>query len=540
MTHPGIGAWPATRRLRTPDKTALIFGDDTYTYREFADAADRIAAVLAIKGIGKGDAVAYIGENSPAFLQTLFGAAQLGAVFVPINTRLAPPEVAHVLTDSGARAVIHDPELYDKIASGVEAAGIAHVIPTGDGDDEEPGLRRLMRVPKGGHLDVPVAPEDPAAILYTSGTTGKAKGAVLTHANLTWVSLNCVVDYDLVSSDVALLISPLFHAAALGMGALPIILKGGTIVLEKGFDPGRALALIQRHGITMLSGVPTTYQLMADHPDWAGTDLSSLRRLTCGGSAVPTRILDVYEERGLRFTQGYGMTETSPGHTALPADRTRDKQGSVGLPHFFSAVRITDDGGEVVPRGTVGQIEVRGPNVFPGYLNLPEETAKAFTEDGWFRSGDMGYLDADGYLFIADRLKDMIISGGENIYPAEVENHLFDIDGVTGAAVIGVPDEKWGEVPWAILTVRDGAEVTTEGVRARLDGRIARYKIPKNVVIVDELPRTASGKVRKADLRARFGAGAETPRPTGTAIPWQTETIRTAPPPPRRPRWSRS
>ncbi|GAA3654000.1 acyl-CoA synthetase [Microbacterium marinilacus] len=529
MTHPGIGAWPSTRRTRTPDKTALIFGDASYTYREFADAADRIAAVLATKGIGKGDAVAYIGENSPAFLQTLFGVAQLGAVFVPINTRLAPPEVAHVLTDSGARAVIYDPELHDKIAPGVESGGIPHVIPTGDGDDDEPGLRRLMTRPTGGHVDVPVAPEDPAAILYTSGTTGRAKGAVLTHANLTWVSLNCVIDYDLVSSDVALLISPLFHAAALGMGALPLVLKGGTIVLEKGFDPGRALALVQQHRITMLSGVPTTYQLMADHPDWAGTDLSSLNRLTCGGSAVPTRILDVYEERGLSFTQGYGMTETSPGHTALPADRTRDKQGSVGLPHFFSAVRIADENGDVVPRGTVGEIEARGPNVFPGYLNLPDANEAAFTEDGWFRTGDMGYLDADGYLFIADRLKDMVISGGENIYPAEVENHLFDIEGVTGAAVIGVPDPRWGEVPWAILTVQEGVEVTTDQVRAHLDGRIARYKIPKNVVVVDDLPRTASGKVRKADLRARFGAGAEVAHPTGTAIPWQTETIRTAP-----------
>ncbi|MER7798316.1 long-chain fatty acid--CoA ligase [Microbacterium sp. NPDC096154] len=528
MTYPGIGAWPATRRIRTPDKTALIFGDRSYTYREFADAADRVAAVLAIKGLGKGDAVAYLGENSPAFLFTLFGAAQIGVVFVPVNTRLAPPEVAHVLTDSGARAVICDPELYEKVVPGVEAAGIAHVILTGEGTDADPGLNRLMTVPKGGHLDVPVAPQDPAIIMYTSGTTGKAKGAVLTHANLTWVSLNCVLDYDLVSSEVALLISPLFHAAAMGMGALPIVLKGGTMVLEKGFDPGRALALIQQHRITMLSGVPTTYQLMADHPDWDGTDLSSLRRLTCGGSAVPTRILDEYEARGLKFTQGYGMTETSPGHTALSADRTRDKQGSVGLPHFFSSVRITDEKGDVVPRGTVGEIEVRGPNVFPGYLNLPEENAKAFTDDGWFRTGDMGYLDADGFLFIADRLKDMIISGGENIYPAEVENHLFDIEGVTGAAVIGVPDEKWGEVPWAVLTVQHGAELTTERVQDHLNGRIARYKIPKNVVIVDELPRTASGKVRKADLRARFGAGAENPRPTGTAIPWQTETIRTA------------
>ncbi len=254
----------------------------------------------------------------------------------------------------------------------------------------------------------------------------------------------------------------------------------------------------------MLSGVPTTYQLLADHPDWGSTNLNSLKKLTCGGSAVPTRIINAYEERGLSFSQGYGMTETSPGATSLSPAMTRKKQGSVGLPHFFTEVRIADESGLMVPRGTIGEIEISGPNVFPGYLKLPEATAEAFTPDGWFRSGDMGYLDAEGYLYISDRLKDMIISGGENIYPAEIENLINDIEGVTGAAVIGVPDEQWGEVPWAVVTVGGPASVTVESVREHLDGRIARFKIPKNVVVVDELPRTASGKVRKADLRARF------------------------------------
>jgi fatty-acyl-CoA synthase len=328
---------------------------------------------------------------------------------------------------------------------------------------------------------------------------------VLSNGNLTWVALNCIVDYDVVSSDVSLMISPLFHVASLGMGALPVILKGATLVLEKGFEAGRALALIERHGITMLSGVPTTYQMMADHPAWASTDLSSLQKLTCGGSAVPTRILNAYEERGLSFSQGYGMTETSPGATSLSPEKTREKQGSVGLPHFFTDVRIADEHGDVVPRGTVGEIEVAGPNVFLGYHGLPEATAQVFTDDGWYRSGDLGYLDEDGYLFIADRLKDMIISGGENIYPAEVENLIADIEGVSGVAVVGIPDERWGEVPWAVVTLRDGAEVDTETVRKHLDGLVARYKLPKNVIVVEDLPRTASGKIRKGDLRARFG-----------------------------------
>jgi fatty-acyl-CoA synthase len=503
MESPGLDTWLPKRRLKSPDKTALIHGEgSTLTYAQLADSADTVSALLSSRGIGRGDSVAYLGENSPEFLATLFGCAQVGAVFVPVNTRLAPPEILHVLADSRARLLVHDSEFAARIAPLVSAVNLAHVVETSDLADGKPGEADVTGAPK-----FHASPTDPAAIIYTSGTTGRAKGAVLTHQNLTWVALNCLVDYDVASNDVALMISPLFHVASLGMGALPVLLKGGTIVLEKGFEPGRALQLIAGHGVTMLSGVPTTYQLLVDHPDWPATDLSTLTKLTCGGSAVPTRILNAYEERGLHFSQGYGMTETSPGATSLSPAMTRQKQGSVGLPHFFTDVRITDERGAVVPAGTVGQIEITGPNVFPGYLHLPEATADAFSPDGWFRSGDMGYLDEDGYLFVSDRLKDMIISGGENIYPAEVENLLNDIDGVTGAAVIGVPDEQWGEVPWAVLTLAPEASVTTEGVRERLTGAIARYKIPKRVVVVDQLPRTASGKVRKAELRARFANG---------------------------------
>ena len=512
MQNQGLGPWLSRRRNSTPHKIALVYGDGReMTYQELADYTDALSALLHQNGIRKGDSVAFLGENCPEFIMTLFGAAQIGAVFVPVNTRLAPPEIEHVLSDSGTRVLIHDPSFAPVVAEIAERAGVVHRLQTGEeGADGLPGLRPLLRDGFHGHLDVTVSPEDPAMIMYTSGTTGKAKGAVLSHSNLTWVSINTALDYDLMSTDVALMISPLFHAAALGMGALPVLLKGATMVLEKGFDAGRALELIEQYGITFTSGVPTTYQLLADHENWATTDISSLRRLTCGGSAVPTRILDAFESRGLGFSQGYGMTETSPGATFLSARMSREKQGSVGLPHFFTEVRITDpETGTVAPRGTVGEIEVRGPNVFSGYHGLPEKTAEVLTADGWYKSGDLGYLDPDGYLFIADRLKDMIISGGENIYPAEIEDHLNNLDGVSGAAVIGIPDDKWGEIPWAVLTLREGtdpASVSTEHVRAELDGKLARYKLPKNVVVVDEFPRTASGKIRKADLRAKFSA----------------------------------
>lgn len=504
MHNHGLGSWMAKRRLKTPNKTAIVHGDhETMTYRELAEAADQTSAVLRHRDVGKGDRVAYLGGNTPEFFEVLFGAAQLGAVFVPVNTRLAPPEIAHVLADSGARAIVVAPEHLERLtASGVS---VPHVIVTGEGTPALPGLAALLRTAGAGHTDEDVTMSDPAAIVYTSGTTGFPKGATLTHENLTWVAINTVVDYDVVSTDVALMISPLFHVAALGMGALPVILKGGTLVLETRFDAEVALAQIARHRVTMLSGVPTTFEFLCQHPDWDSTDLTSLTKLTCGGSPVPISVLNAYEERGMHFSQGYGMTETSPGATALAPEMTRAKQGSVGLAHFFTDVRIADEHGAMVPRGTVGEIEISGPNVFAGYHGLPDDTAKAFTADGWFRSGDLGYLDRDGYLYITGRLKDMIISGGENIYPAEIETLLLELDGVTGAAVIGIPDDRWGEVPWAVLTVRDGADIDLEAVRAHLEGHLARYKLPKQVVVVDSLPRTATGKVRKADLRARFG-----------------------------------
>ncbi|AWB90226.1 acyl-CoA synthetase [Salinibacterium hongtaonis] len=498
MHNHGLGSWMGKRRLKSPHKTALVWDEGkTITYAQLADLVDDVASTLASCGIGKGARVAYLGENSPAFMATLLGAVQLGGVFVPVNTRLAAPEIEYILTNSGARVLIHDAEFTERLSGVIDA--VPHVITT-----NPEGLDVPVSARGAGRPDTSVTLDDPAVILYTSGTTGKPKGAILTHGNLTWASLNAIVDYDIVSTDVALMISPLFHVASLGMGALPIIMKGGTLILEKRFEPGHALALIQRYGVSMLAGVPTTYQMLCDHPDWATTDVSTMRKLTCGGSAVPARILNAYEERGLSFSQGYGMTETSPGVSSLAAERTRDKQGSVGVPHFFTDVRIVDEDGHQVPPGTVGEIEIRGPNVFAGYHGLPAETAAAFAEGDWFRSGDLGRFDDDGFLHISDRLKDMIISGGENIYPAEIENLINDIDGVTGAAVIGVPHERWGEVPWAVVTVRDDTTLDRESVRSHLDGRLARYKLPANVVVVEELPRTASGKIRKADLRTRF------------------------------------
>ena len=352
--------------------------------------------------------------------------------------------------------------------------------------------------------DEPVGLDDGAMILYTSGTTGNPKGALLTHGNITWNCINVLVDFDFASTDVALMISPMFHVASLDMGVLPTLLKGGTVILEAKFDPRRTLQLIEQHRATTISGVPTTYQMLCEHPDWDATDISSLNKLTCGGSAVPLRVLEAYEQRGLRFSNGYGMTETAPGATTLPAAQVPG-QGRVLRTAAFLHRR---PGGRSPRRRPApprperwGRSRSRAPTSSTSTGTGPRHRRTPTQTDGWFKSGDMGYKDPDGFVFISDRLKDMIISGGENIYPAEVEQAIAELDAVGSVAVIGVPDEKWGEVPRAVVLLREGARLREEQLRAHLDGRLARYKIPKSVVFVDEMPRTASGKIRKADLR---------------------------------------
>ncbi|MFZ3454451.1 acyl-CoA synthetase [Arthrobacter sp. 7Tela_A1] len=509
MQNQGLGSWIHRQRVKSGSKTALIFRDIGTSYAELDDRINRLASVLRANGVEHGSRVAFLGDNHPAFLETFFAAGSLGAVFVPLNTRLAPPEIQYALQDSGSIILVNTLALDELAVRGCRETGVELRLLVDDGSGAAAAEAGSLPVQayedcfsnEAPFADAEVSLEDGAIILYTSGTTGRPKGALLTHANLAWNCFNVLVDYDVAGDDVALMISPLFHVASLDMGVLPNLLKGATVILETRFEPGRTLELIEKYRATFISGVPTTYQLLCEHPDWPKRDISSLRKLTCGGSAVPLRVIDAYEERGLGFSNGYGMTETAPGATALPPSRSREKAGSAGIPHFFTSVRVTRPDGAPAAAGEVGEVQISGPNVIKSYWNRPEATESSFTDGTWFRSGDMGYFDGDGFLFISDRLKDMIISGGENIYPAEVEQIISELEAVSGVAVIGIPDEKWGEVPKAIITLRDGYTLDPAEVPAHLDGRVARYKIPKTVEIVPEFPRTASGKIRKADLR---------------------------------------
>jgi fatty-acyl-CoA synthase len=476
----------------SPDRVAVVHGDDKLTYRQLHERATRMAHVLAGLGVTGGDRVAYLGPNEPAFLETLFGTGLVGGIFVPLNTRLAAPELAYILADSGASVLVHAPTHAEHAAALRDS--VPHVL------DRETYERLLADAP-ADPVDEPVDQDDVAVIMYTSGTTGRPKGAALSHANIHWNTVNLLIDVDLAGDEVTLVNAPMFHVAALNQTVLPTLLKGGTVVLDS-FDPVRALATIAHHRVTYLFGVPAMFQAVAATPDWPTADLSSVRTMICGGAPVPEQVITTYQERGLVFLQGYGLTESSPSGLFLRAAES-DRVGSAGTPCFFTDVRVVDADGNDVRTGEPGEVLLHGPNVMTGYWGKPEATSAVLSGNGWLRTGDIAIVDEEGFLYIRDRIKDVIISGGENIYPAEVEDVLHKPPAGTDCAVIGVPDEKWGEVGRAIVVAHD--PVAQEELLTFLNGRIARYKIPKSVVFADTLPRTASGKLLKSALRQNFG-----------------------------------
>jgi fatty-acyl-CoA synthase len=504
VQNAGLGSWPARRARMTPDRPAFVFEDTTTTFADVLVETGHIAHALRGLGIGRGDRVAYVGANHPTCIEVLFAAGMLGATYVPVNARLTAPELEFVLSDSGASVLVHGAGMDDRVPALADAVPDLRLVGVHGSLAGGAALADLVADAPTDVVDEAVTLDDTAMIMYTSGTTGRPKGATLTHGNLTWNAVNVLVDLDLAGDDVALVTAPLFHAAALNMLALPTFVKGGAAVIAQAFDPGAAFDLIERHGVTFMFGVPAMYLAMAQHPRWADADLSSVRILECGGAPVPESLIRTYQERGLTFLQGYGMTEAAPGALFLGPHMTQ-KVGTAGVPSFFTDVRVVDTDDMPVSGDAIGEVQVKGPNVMSGYWNRPDATAEAIDHDGWFRSGDAATVDDDGYVTIADRIKDMYISGGENVYPAEVEAAILEHPDVVDCGVVGTADEKWGEVGVAAVVVRPGSELTLDQLTAFLDGRIARFKLPKHLHLVEELPRTGSGKIAKPTLREQLG-----------------------------------
>ena len=508
MNGPGIGSWPARRARMNPASTAMATDDESLTYADLAGRVEATAVHLRELGVGAGERVAYLGPNSIDTFVCFFATARLGGIFVSLNTRLAAPEISYMLADSGSTVLVHGPECAELAGTADPAAhGVKHVLSLADLREATAGVTGTAPWP-----DRLVDLDDPVLILYTSGTTGRPKGAVLTHGNITWNTVNQLVHVDVLGSDVALCVAPLFHVTGLGQVSLPTLLKGGTVVVVPKFDAGGFLALIGRRRATSFSAVPTMLKMLCDHPDWAAADLSTLRCVVYGGSPVDQRVAQAWLDRGVVLQQGYGMTEAAPGVFMAMPEGAGARPTSPGVPHFFTDVEVLGDDGTHLAIAGQGELLVRGAHVFRGYWERPEESAAVLSPDGWYRSGDVVRIDDDGWAHIVDRVKDVIISGGENIYPAEVEAAIAELADVHGAAVVGVPDATWGEVGCAYVVLRPGADLDELALRAHLDQRLARYKIPRYVELVDELPTNATGKVLRASLREQ--ARHDHPSPT--------------------------
>lgn len=505
FAHTSIGFWLPRRAELTPDRVAMVIDERRITYAELDADAARCANVLASQGVGPGDRVGTLLDNGVPYVEVFFACARLGAIVLPLSPRLAAAELEFMVEDAGCSVLVYDAAFADLVKAFRPGSSIRRALAVGDVDD--PSYDEALAAAEAVRAPEVVAPDDVLAIFYTSGTTGRPKGAMLTHANVASTNLNMIISAGFAPEERTLMVLPMFHVGGWNVNTLAVWLLGGTVYVERSFDPARALSLIQTEGLTGMMGVPTIYQMIADHPDFASTDLSSLRACICGGAPLPVALIRRYQERGVRFVQGYGLTEAAPNCLILPAEDAERKAGAAGRPYFFVDVRVVDDHDEPVAPGASGEIIVRGPSVMKGYWRRPEETAAAL-RGGWLRTGDVGRIDDEGYITIVDRLKDMYISGGENVYPAEVEKVLHAHPAIAEAAVIGVTDERWGEVGRAIVVARPGASVTEDEVRAFCAEHLAKFKVPASVVLADALPRNATGKLLKADLRARFGADA--------------------------------
>jgi fatty-acyl-CoA synthase len=479
----------------TPDRVALRFEGNDLSYAAFAA---RIAAVARglqlVHGVRRGDRVAVLAANHPDYLVLLFACARLGAMLVPLNWRLAVPELAYMVTDATPSVLFAGAAFAD--AMGALAVQFPHIPVL----ELESGVAGLADCAEGDGRSPHVGWESPLLIVYTSGTTGRPKGAVLTHAAL---QANAVMSHHMhamTSEDRVLTVLPFFHVGGLNIQTTPALLCGASVSIHARFVPDAALDAITEERPTLTVLVPATIQTLIEHPRFGATDLSCLRAVATGSTIVPQSLMDAIEARGVPVLQVYGATETGPVsvYTRLGGDRSR--AGSTGLPGLLCEARVVNDAGAEVPSGIVGEVAVRGPNVLREYWGNAEATADSL-HDGWYRTGDMGTRDADGYFYIRDRKKNLIVSGGENIYPAEVERVLAAHPAVADSAVVGRPDPRWQEVPIAYVQLHRSATVNARELRAHLSRQIARFKVPRDFIFVDALPRTALGKVQHHLLR---------------------------------------
>jgi len=497
-----LARWLPERAALTPDRTAIDFGGGRISYAQLAGDAARWAASFAAAGLRPGDRVASLTRNCPQQVAVFFACAMSGLVLVPLNWRLTAPELAYQLGDAEPALLLTEPELAELGTRASELAAFDNATARMASLTDPPAVLDAGNLPPEADA---VTGDDPLLILYTSGTTGRPKGAVLTHANCFWTNVSLDRTAEVNGGDVVLQVLPQCHVGGWNVQPLLAWWKGATVILEQAFDAERVLALIEREKVTTMMGVPTNYLMLAEQPGFATADLSSLRQVIVGGAPMPRPLLDVWLSRGVTVLQGYGLTEAAPNVLCVPAEYATAKTGSAGRPYLHVRVALRDlVGGGLVEGAGTGELLVAGPNVFAGYWRNPQAT-KGALDGGWLATGDVAERDADGFYWIRGRSKDMYISGGENVYPAEVEEVLVGHESVTEAAVVGVPDPRWGETGFAFVVLRPGCDVASAGLAAHCRDRLARYKVPAHFRFVTELPKLTSGKLDKVSLREQLG-----------------------------------
>jgi fatty-acyl-CoA synthase len=503
MQVPGIGSWLVKREILAPTKEAVVDGERRLSYRELNRRVNRLSHALLGMDLRNGERMAILSYNRLEFLEGIMAAAKLGLTLVPLNWRLTAAELAFILNDSGAETLLFDAGLLELAEDVSGRTPLKQFIAFGD--KELPRSRPYEALIAGQpetepEIDPVPDLDTPHIIMYTAGTTGKPKGAVLSQGASFWNALNLNLAMDLTSGDRNLLVLPMFHIGGIGLFTLPMIYDGGTVVIQRTFDPTKTLSLLQEEKITLFFGVPAIFLALVQHPEFKAEAFKSVRVVMSGGAPLPVSLVEQYHRAGIVLQQGFGMSEAAPSISALDKAMALKKAGSIGRAVMHLQARVVDDNLQTLPAGSVGELIIRGPNLMQGYWNRPEATAEAFS-GGWFHTGDLARMDGEGYLYIVERKKDMYISGGENVYPAEVENLIYELPQVAEAAVIGIRDEKWGEVGCAVVVVKEGRSVTADEIIDHLKGSLAKYKIPKRIVFIERLPRNAAGKVLKNILR---------------------------------------
>jgi len=502
-----VGEWIIKRAERSPDGPFLKEEegkDRAFTNRQFNERVNRMSDALLGLGVQKGDRVATLLLNSSEFLEILFACAKIGAIIVPVNFRLAVPELSYILDDAGPAVVFYSSEFYEKVES-LKSINTKISVWFKHGGEEILDDRSVSDLTAGASIKEPqgvddIIEYDPLLILYTSGTTGDPKGAVLSHRAITFDAIHNLINYGLDDTFKSLVSTPLFHIGSLAASTTPVIYAGGSLVLKRFFNASEMIRLITTEKINYMFAVPVMYQMMTEAAEWPDADFTHVHYFFSGGAPMPVPLIKKYQsEKGVSFAQGYGMTEACQ-ITAVPLSDSIPKAGSVGKEGFHITLRIVDEETRDVPPGDTGEVIIRGPNLFSGYWQRSEETEGVFT-DGWFHTGDMGYRDEDGYIFLVGRKVEMIISSGVNIYPMEVERAVEAQPEVAEAAAVGIPDSRRGEVVAAYVMLKKGATLSEEELVKRLTGRIASFKIPRKIFFVDDFPRNQGGKVLKKELK---------------------------------------